>query len=239
MIKLFPGGRWRRRQIFRNTYRKGLWGSDGQSKFFSGIGSRGAAAQIYVERMSELLTAYAEQFQRSLTIVDLGCGDFQVGNALMARLPEFTYLGCDLLPELIAHNTENFATKRVRFRRLDIVSDPLPKGDVYLVRQVLQHLSNAEIMQVLEKLNEGLVYISEGQPVERVGSVNPDKTTGAEVRFDWRTGRGRGVELDQPPYCLGTEEVFRVSASPQEVIVTERIHLLPRLRQAEATVTRK
>ena len=55
--------------------------------------------------------------------------------------------------------------------------------------------------------------------------MNPDKAVGADVRFDWRTGRGRGVELSQPPYGLKTQEVFRAFVQDNEVIVTERIDL--------------
>lgn len=43
------------------------------------------------------------------------------------------------------------------------------------------------------------------------------------MRFDSRTGRGRGVELDQPPYGMATEELFRVDAGPTETIATIRI----------------
>ena len=64
-----------------------------------------------------------------------------------------------------------------------------------------------------------------GHPAVRTGTVNPDKPVGHEVRFDWRTGRGRGLELDRPPFNLLTQEAFRVEASPHEVIVTERVFL--------------
>jgi hypothetical protein len=73
------------------------------------------------------------------------------------------------------------------------------------------------------RLRYKYVYVTEGHPVERVGEVNPDKIASADVRFDWRTGRGRGVELDKPPFNLSTREVLRVRASPFEVIVTEQL----------------
>jgi hypothetical protein len=111
----------------------------------------------------------------------------------------------------------------VRFCQLDLVSDPLPAGDVCLVRQVLQHLSNADIQSFFQRADYPWIYLTEGHPVLRTGTVNPDKAAGHEVRFDWRTGRGRGVELDRPPFNLATEEMFRVPAMQHEVIVTERV----------------
>ncbi len=235
--RLITSEQARRRQIFQKVYKHNLWGSDGNSKYFSGVGSRGEAADIYVERMAELLKRHVAELGRPITIIDLGCGDFQVGRALVTKLPDLNYVGCDIVPELIAHNAKVYATAHVSFRRLDIVADPLPGGDVYLVRQVLQHLSNTEIMSFLQRVSCKYLYVTEGHPVDRIGSVNPDKVTGPDVRFDWRTGRGRGVELDKPPYGLSTQEMFRVF-SPNEVIITELV--LPELgdRRRNSTLTK-
>jgi hypothetical protein len=215
--------RHRRRRLFREIYRNNLWGSDGRSKFFSGVGSRGESAEIYVKEMARLLERHATEVEGRLTVVDLGCGDFEIGHALVTRFPDLIYVGCDIVPELIAHHTKTYANERISFRQLDIVADPLPKGDVCLVRQVLQHLSNAEIMKFLQRANYKYLYITEGHPSVRTGPVNPDKATGGDVRFDWYAGRGRGVELDKPPYCMLTEEVFRACERPNEIIITERV----------------
>jgi SAM-dependent methyltransferase len=175
--------------------------------------ARQESAEGYVRGMSELLERHAAKFGRTPTVVDLGCGDFEVGHALVARFPDLTYVGCGIVPELIAHNTKTYADERISFRRLDIVADPFPVGDVCLVRQVLQHLSNAEIMRFLNRMNYMYLYITEGDPSVRTGPVNPDKPTRADVRFDWPAGRGCGVELGEPPFCLSTREVFSAPAS--------------------------
>jgi hypothetical protein len=213
----------RRRQTFQDVYKRNQWGSEPNSTFYSGVGSRGEAAATYAERMAEILARHAEELGRPLTIVDIGCGDFKVGRALLDRLPGSTYIGCDIVPELIAYNNSQHAGDRVSFRRLDIVTASPPPGDVCLVRQVLQHLSNAEIAQAVRRLDYSYVYVTEGHPRDRSGPLNPDKAVGADVRFDWRTGVGRGVELDQPPYGLMTQEVFRAPAPPHEIIITERV----------------
>ncbi|HXB52909.1 MAG TPA: glycosyltransferase, partial [Rhizomicrobium sp.] len=212
-----------RRRIFQNVYKRGLWGGDGRSKFFSGVGSRGEALDVYVYRMAQLLGQNSVELGRPLTIVDLGCGDFQVGRALLDALPDAIYVGCDIVPELVAHNNANYGTNRISFRRLDLVSDPLPDGDVCLVRQVLQHLSNADIQAFLKRADYRWIYLTEGRPSFQTGIANPDKPASHEVRFDWKTGRGRGVELDRPPFNLVVEEMFRAEAPPHEIIVTERV----------------
>jgi hypothetical protein len=214
----------RRRQVFREIYKDGLWGRDQQSRFFSGVGSRGGAADTYVEKMTGLIQRHAAEFGYSPIVVDLGCGDFQVGCALLSRLPDITYVGCDIVPELIAYNSQNYGTDRISFRHVDIVVDPLPAGDICLVRQVLQHLSNEEIADIMNRIGAyKVVYVTEGHPEQRIGPVNPDKTAGADVRFDWKRGRGRGVELDRAPFNTTVVEVFRTFAPPHEVIITHQV----------------
>ncbi len=49
---------------------------------------------------------------------------------------------------------------------------------------------------VLPKLRKyGTVFATERQPIEREGSLNPDKPAGPDVRFDLRTGRVEGLNL--------------------------------------------
>jgi hypothetical protein len=215
-----------RRRSFQNVYKHEWWGREDTSKFYSGVGSRGPAAAFYVERMAELLKKHAEELGRPLTIVDIGCGDFHVACNLLEKVPDCNYIGCDIVPEVIAHNAATYANNRVRFQTLDAVRDSFPEGDVCLIRQVLQHLPNADILKIVHRLPYAIVYVTEGQPVERAGPVNPDKPVGAEVRFNWRTGRGRGVELAQPPFNLDVTEVFRTPSHPGEIVVTDRVRLL-------------
>jgi hypothetical protein len=166
-----------------------------------------------------------------LTVVDLGCGDFELGRQLVARAQSANYIGCDIVPELVENLSTRYANERVRFKCLDIVADELPDGDVCLIRQVLQHLSNAEIMKVLRKLHKfRRVYITEGYPVEVSGLANPDKLTSHDIRFDLRTGRGRGVELDKEPYCVPARELFRVSNDVCEIIITFEVCCAPPAR---------
>ena len=119
--------RYRRRRIFQEIYNNNLWGSDAQSRFFSGVGSRGESAELYVQGIGGLLERHVREIGRPLTVVDLGCGDFQVGRALVTRIPDLIYVGCDIVPELIAHNTKTYANERISFKQLDIVADPLPR----------------------------------------------------------------------------------------------------------------
>lgn len=56
-----------------------------------------------------------------------------------------TYTACDVVPELM------FVRDNLTFRAIDAVTDPLPPGDLVIVRQVFQHLRNDQIQAILRK----------------------------------------------------------------------------------------
>lgn len=87
----------------------------------------------------------------------------------------------------------------VKFQVVDIASEPLPPGDVVLVRPVLQHLSNADIIVALAKFSPyQYAIITEHLPARKGFKSNVDKPKGAEIRlyFDG------GVVLADPPFSL-------------------------------------
>jgi Methyltransferase domain len=180
----------------------------GNQSFSPASDPRGPAADYYVEQMAALLRKDKLEIGRPLKIIDLGCGDFEVAKALLKHLPDATYMGCDIVPNLVDHHSRIYSNERITFKVVDIVSDEVPDGDVCLIRQVFRHLPNADIAKALKKLKYKFIYITEGHPVERTGAINPDKGVGFDVRFDWRTGKGRGVELGSRPLVLEQRKCF-------------------------------
>lgn len=211
-----------RARTFRNVYRTNSWGHDG-SEFYSGVGSRGEMADSYVKEIVPFLTQMKQENGGKLAVVDIGCGDFHVGRNLVNSVPGITYVGCDIVDDLINAHTKKFSRSTVSFTRLDIVCEEPPQGDVYLIRQVLQHLSNDEIGRALSNLRGKIIIVTESHPVVRTGSPNPDKVTGKDVRFHWWTGIGGSVELSQPPFNRISTELFRLQVSSNEVLVTEKL----------------
>lgn len=130
--------------------------------------------------------------------VDLGCGDFRMGFRIAPLAG--SYLGVDIVPALIEHLTGEFGRDHISFRCINIIDDPLPEGDICFVRQVLQHLSNDQILRVLPKLaSYKYVFITEHIPNRRNPyRPNLDKAHGPDIRIYWNSG----VFLDQPPFSL-------------------------------------
>ena len=195
--------------IFSETYGSKTWGGD--EGFFSGQGSRaGHIVEPYVAVLGHELR---ERFGGKATVVDLGCGDFAVGSRLTPHCR--SYVGVDVVPELVQRLQDRHRSERVRFEVADITRDPLPRGDVCLIRQVFQHLSNQEILSVLIRLGGfKAVYVTEHLPIpERLSKPNLEKAHGPDIRL-WRNS---GVYLDQPPFGLPTAALSTVLEVPGSV----------------------
>ncbi|MHB8899270.1 MAG: class I SAM-dependent methyltransferase [Thermoguttaceae bacterium] len=183
------------REVFSDIYRRRRWGrSDGRI----GCSGAGSTTSAVVEPYVELIRGFLQSLGSQVTVVDLGCGDFTIGRRIVPLCSR--YVGVDVVPELIKHHRAANAAKNVEFRCLDISKDELPIGDVCLVRQVLQHLSNREIAAVVGKLSQyRFVFVTEHQPTDRDHAVpNRDIAHGRRIRLL----NNSGVYLDAPPFDL-------------------------------------
>jgi hypothetical protein len=201
-------------EVFTRIYSTNRWG--GQSgTFCSGSGSHDSAI---VSPYIALVTAELERLgAASMTVVDLGCGDFAVGSRLAAFCGH--YIGADIVKPLVAHNQATFGTEKVSFRHINIVDDDLPAGDICFVRQVLQHLSNDQITAVLPKLNRfRWCFISEHHPSpDRFGRPNEDKPHGDHIRI----GQRSGVFLEQPPFDIPESRYRLILEVPGTVAIDD------------------
>jgi len=179
-------------EVFSEIYRQRKWG--GSERFCSGGGSAtDTIVGPYVVAVSGFLRSFGTEKPR---VVDLGCGDFSVGSRLVADCS--SYVGVDVVPELVAHLQATSGGDHVRFLCLDMARDELPAGDVCLIRQVFQHLSNEQIGNVLAKLGRyRVVLVTEHYPHDGPSVVpNRDKVHGSGIRLF----RNSGVYLDRPPF---------------------------------------
>lgn len=176
--------------------------------FYSGPGSRDEAiVSAYVKAAGDFLRSLGGRGDA----VDLGCGDFAVGSQLRASCGR--YSAVDAVAELIAFNRTKYARLDVDFEVLDIVNDPLPAGQVAFLRQVLQHLSNADISKVVEKIAARFKYLVLTEHVPGRGSFTPnaDIASGAATRLSF----GSGVVLTSAPFNLKPVEERVICECPQ------------------------
>lgn len=183
-------------EIFSSTYRNFLWGRKKHDfNFYSGDGSHDPRiVDDYVCKVSDFLS----QITPKPIVVDIGCGDFHIGHQLSAYSKH--YIACDVVPELIKSNENRYEINNVSFKVLDACLEELPKGEVVILRQVLQHLSNHDIQKILEKIQGNFRYLvfTDHHPLNIEWIPNLDKQTGPNIRNEISSG----LDLTENPFNL-------------------------------------
>jgi SAM-dependent methyltransferase len=199
------------RETFERVYADAAW--TGTDSFKSGAGSVEGFAAPYSSRVLAFIRSF-----RIRGVVDLGCGNYRVGSLLSPHVQSYT--GVDIVRSLIEHNRKRHGSANVRFECLDVTSTELPSGDLCLVRQVLQHLTNEEIAKALTKcaryphtLVTEHVYIG---PSRR---ANVDIPHGPGTRVSRRSG----VFIDEPPFSVRADVLFDLPYAANEILRTWHI----------------
>lgn len=181
-----------RRRPFELAYAERHWGSDKHSKGTSGVGSTLEFTKLYRVFLQDFLAAHAIR-----SVVDAGCGTWDFSQSI--DWTGIDYLGLDVVASVIESNQRRFGAANVRFAVADIVRDELPPADLLLVKDVLQHLSHADITRFLEQLPR---Y----RHVLIVNDVRPGSLT-AELK-DISTGGYRPIDPTRPPHSLPGTKVL-------------------------------
>jgi hypothetical protein len=199
------------KDVFATIYKDQLWGDVNSPKTFdSGSGSHDSTiVDKYVESIEKYFAS-----KQIVSIVDLGCGDFNVGIRLRPLFAN--YIACDIVPELIAHHQRHLSHLKVDFRQLDLSKDELPQGEVLFVRQVLQHLNNDLILKFVQKLkNSSYKQLVLTEHIPSGNFVpNLDKPVGSGIRL----GRGKedsGVVLTAAPFNFSPKKEEVICEVPQ------------------------
>jgi len=158
---------------FSHIYKTAHWTIGNQGIPLSGTGSSLEATETLRAELPKML-----EIIQAKSILDVGCGDFTWMKTL--NLTEIEYIGIDIVEDVIADNIAKFSGPNVRFDHLNAVEDELPQADVILIREVLFHLSNADIWSVLNnivKSNPRWILLTS----DRLSDFNADIVSG-----DWR-----------------------------------------------------
>jgi len=205
------------KEVFTLIYSERLWGKSPENgeEFFSGSGSHNP---FIVEGYIATIANWISTLGCKPDVVDLGCGDFAVG----AKLRRFCghYVACDVVEPLIERNRERFKELDVDFRVIDLTADELPDGRVAFLRQVLQHLSNRAILQIVPKLQGKYEYLVLTEHLR--SSAEADGNTDKPAGPDWR-----GVVLTAEPFNLRAQETTVLCEMPeQEGMIRTTLHRL-------------
>lgn len=202
------------RRLVRRTLTKGL-PTDSMERRFRRIHEmnlwRGAESRSGPGSSLEETTAIRAELPRLVrdlgvrVLLDIPCGDFFWMREVEPALGLQAYIGADVVSTLVDTNARRYASDTRTFVRLDLRTDELPRADLVLCRDALDHLSYADIRMALANLvRSGSTYVLATTYHNR---TNTDITTG-----DWRP-----LDLESEPIALPApmELIDERSAKPR------------------------
>jgi SAM-dependent methyltransferase len=201
-----------RREAFEFAYANRSWAADEQGKGTSGAGSTLESTRLYRVFLQDFLAKHAIR-----SVVDAGCGDWRFSQAI--DWTGIDYQGFDIVASVVDANRRRFGAANIRFALADIVRDELPPADLLIVKDVLMHLSNADITRFLGQL-----------PRYRHVLIVNDVRTGSLTAepLDIRSGGVRPIDMTQPPHRLKGAKLLAWRHGENTKLV---IHVQPQLQQ--------
>ena len=185
-----------RQSIFSNIYKDNYWGSD---ESVSGVGSE----MDYTIELRRGIKEIISNFDIKV-IVDAPCGDFNWMRSIVES-EDISYIGYDIVDDLIVKNNEQHAGEKIKFFVADICKTILADCDLLIIRDVLFHLSNEDLLSFKSILKETkftylLVSHHEHQNV---------------VNTDINTGDFRELNVGIPPMNLPLDKaIMSINDSP-------------------------
>ena len=174
------------KNIFTDIYTNKKWQDNYGTE--SGPGSSIECSKPYLDFLQEFC-----QVNNIKSILDLGCGDFN----LMKHF-NFTgiyYLGIDIVDHIIIQNQQLHGTSNIKFKSesvIDYLNDT--HVDLILCKDVLQHLSQTNILKVLNIKNyKYALYTNDFSD---------------DVNSDVEDGKYSAIDLSKSPYNVIGEYTF-------------------------------
>ena len=200
-------------EIFSKIYKNKIWNLNSDIEFNSGPGSHDESV---VGPYVSLLIKFFKK-NKNLVVVDLGCGDFNIGSKIFKYSK--SYIGIDVVKKLINYNKKKYLAKNLTFKTLDAAYDKIPVGDCVIIKEVFQHITNSEIKKILDKVIDfRYIIITDSEPLLPF-KPNEDKLKGPDCRTDIPSG----IIIDKSPFNLKykiKEELLRVRREDRFIVTT-------------------
>jgi SAM-dependent methyltransferase len=183
-------------EVFESIYQTCEWGADKNSEGTSGSGSEFNNAKPYFYFLRDFL---ADNSIKS--VVDIGCGDWQ-----FSRLIDWSgieYTGFDASKMVVDKNQKQFEKDNIKFIHGNFISMPLPKADLLICKDVLQHLSIDNVHQAIKKFKDYKYVII-------VNDVDPVTYTAVNAKI--KDGQYRLLDITQAPFKVKGVKVLSYKA---------------------------
>jgi hypothetical protein len=123
------------------------------------------------------------------TILDIPCGDFHWMKQV--SFESINYAGADIVADLIQKNKQKYETENIKFSKLNLIKDKLPRVDLILCRDCLVHLSYKDAFGALQNIcaSESTYLLA-------------TTFTGRKHNQDIATGQWYALNLEIAPFML-------------------------------------
>jgi hypothetical protein len=187
--------------VFTEIYLNNGWGS---AETRSGDGSERSKMKKVAAELGELI------HERDITsLLDAPCGDFNWMQDV--DLTKVSYLGCDIVPDLIKANDHQYGGSERSFEKRDFTVGPVPYADLILCRDALVHLPYQHISAALKHFRDsGSKYL--------LTTTFPETQENEDIRTGW----WRPVNLQLPPFSL-PEPIRTLSDKESENYYSDKI----------------
>jgi SAM-dependent methyltransferase len=189
------------KSVFNKIYNDNAWGCG------SGWGSVPKSTEAYRQFIMDFI-----RFNEIKSVLDIGCGDWQFSKLI--DWSGIQYTGLDV-SDVVLSNTKNLARPGVSFIEANALTDPLPEAELVLIKDVLQHWSNVDIINFLPRLGKfDRALITNGFSPGQLVNTNKDIKTGG-----WRP-----VDLIKQPFNLKGSYIYQyVGDEPKRIFLLNTI----------------
>ena len=168
--------------------------------------------------------AFIERFiawNNITSIVDIGCGDWQFSRLL--NLSGVRYHGFDVVESVVERNRRLYRSDNVSFDIMPQDFNDVPQADLLIMKDVLQHLPNADIFSHRNELFSRYSMCLLTNSYRKLKHHNydlssSDFTTGNN--YDIASGDFRCLDLNAQPFNFGGAYVLEFSSPLFEQIRT-------------------
>ena len=169
---------------FDTIYKYNLW------IFGSGSGSIPINNTKYIEFLETFL-----KDNKIKTVCDLGCGDWQLGKNI--DWEGINYLGIDSVKTVVENNLK-YTKPNIKFICKDLLNYKIPNAELYIIKDVFQHLSNTDVTTLISKITKNkykFILI-----INDVSNIN--------INLNIKNGMYRPLDLTKSPFNYNLKSIF-------------------------------
>ena len=120
----------------------------------SGAGSNTSSTKLIVSSLQDFLIT-----KEIKTLLDVPCGDWMWMKEI--NFETVSYMGGDIVPEIIEENNIMYGNENVKFKTIDIRIDELGNYDLLVVRDLLSHFHDTQIKKTIINIKKNNIkYIA-------------------------------------------------------------------------------